>query len=400
MVSLAASERASSRLVSLGDHRLDYAGQTLWTFVTILACLTLAATGSIASTAATPILKRHLNVERGAAADHPRSERDQVVVDGWPLYRTARGQEAFNQAMATLQVTAGPRPEGPRFRGCANLACRLDLPSFSPTGWLPAGRLWLSPDEFILVVRSPRLPSNRSYRRHSRRSMRVFVLHEFHNATRNTDVYDTISSHRGSVFTPFYLSKPQRDANGHIFAVLVQVAPYDVVSRHASNFGNRGPGIEVAKNFGEPLSPIQAKAGIVIATIIKRAVPHIRVVHHRGVEGLSMLQAYRRHRNSSTHRVVRLPFVRASNNHLPFARARFSDLIYGPGQRTPRPAVAHAPFKPPAPRLVSTGWHRRVVGRTGARKFFPTGRTHRDPLGDLIRSLNAQRAASQIHFGK
>ena len=119
--------------------------------------------------------------------------------------------------------------------------------------------------------------------------MRVFVLHEFHNATRNTDVYDTISSHRGSVFTAFYLSKPQRDANDHIFAVLVQVAPYDVVSRHAANFGNRGPGIEVAKNFGEPLSPIQAKAGIVIATIIKRAVPHIRVVHHRGVEGLSLI---------------------------------------------------------------------------------------------------------------
>ena len=28
--------------------------------------------------------------------------------------------------------------------------------------------------------------------------MRYFVLHEFHNSTRNTDPFDTISSHSGS----------------------------------------------------------------------------------------------------------------------------------------------------------------------------------------------------------
>jgi hypothetical protein len=230
--------------------------------------------------------------------------------------------------------------------------------------------------------------------------MRVFVFLEFHNATRNTDVYDTISSHRGTVFTPFYLSKPQRDANGYTFATLVQVAPYDVVSRHAANFGNRGPGIEVAKNRGDPLAPIQAKAGIIIATIIKRAVPHIRVVHHRGVEGLLLRHAYRRHRATATDRVIRLPFVRASNDHLPFANARLGDLIHRPGQSRSSPRVAQLPLRPPAPRLVSTGWHRRVVDSTRVGEVLPVGRREHDPIGDLLRSLNAERTGSRRPFGQ
>jgi hypothetical protein len=398
MVTLAASERSSSRRLCSAKAGLGL--HITLMLVLITAGMTVAAPVSVASMVTTPILQRHLNAEREAAADRPRSEQDQVVVDGWPLYRTPRGQEAFNHAMATLQVTAGPAPAPTRFVGCANLACRLDLPRFGPDGWLPAGRLWLSPDEFIVIVRSPRLPSDRSYRRRSRRSMRFFVFHEFHNATRNTDVYDTISSHRGTVFTPFYLSKPQRDANGHIFATLVQVAPYDVVSRHAANFGNRGPGIEVAKNRGDALAPIQAKAGIVIASIVQRAVPHIRVVHHRGIEGLSLLHAYRRHRKVSTDKVVRLPFVRAWNNHLPLAKARLADLIDRPGQRPANPRVARLPLRPPAPRLVSTGWHRRVVDSIRVGEWLPQARRDHDPIGDLIRSLSAERAGSPIPYGR
>lgn len=400
MVSLAASERSSFRRLRSATAGLSHAGHITLMLVFITAGMLVAAPESRASTIATPILERHLNTEREAAADHPRSEQDQVVVDGWPLYRTTRGQEAFNQAMAILQVTAWPPPAQAHFLGCPNLACRLELPRFSPSGWLPAGRLWVSSDEFILIVHSPRLPHHRSYRRRSRRSMRVFVFHEFHNATRNTDVYDTISSHRGTVFTPFYLSKPQRDANGHLFATLVQVAPYDVVSRHAANFGNRGPGIEVAKNRGDPLAPIQAKAGIIIATIMKRAVPRIRVVHHRGVEGLLLLHAYRRHRKTSKDKVVRLPFVRAPTNHLPLARARLADLIHRPGQRRSNPQVVEAPLKPPAPRLVATGWHRRVVDRIGVGELLPVGRRDHDPIGDLIRSLDAARAGAPIPFGR
>ena len=398
MVSLAISERNSSRRLRSTTAGLRDAVHITLMLVLITGGMTIAAPGSSASTVATPILHRHLNAEREAAADRPRSEQDQAVVDGWPLYRTPRGQETFNQAMATLQVTAGPAPAPTRFVGCANLACRLDLPRFDPDGWLPAGRLWVSPDEFIVIVRSPRLASHRSYRRRSRRSMRVFVFHEFHNATRNTDVYDTISSHRGTVFTPFYLSKPQRDANGRTFATLVQVAPYDAVSRHAANFGNRGPGIEVAKNYGDPLAPIQAKAGIIIATIIQQAVPHIRVVHHRGIEGLLLLHAYRRHRKESTGRVVRLPFVRAPNNHLPFARARLADLIHRPGQRRANPRVAEVPLRPPAPRLVSTGWHRRVVDSIAVGELLPPARRDHDPIGDLIRSLTVERAGSPLPY--
>ena len=188
MVSLTASDRSSSRRVRFATADLGYAGDTALRLVIIATALMVAAPGSMASTVATPILERHLNAEREAAADRPRSEQDQAVVDGWPLYRTPRGQEAFNQAMATLQVTAGPPPAQSRFVGCATLACRLDLPRFDPDGWLPAGRLWVSPDEFIVIVRSPRLPRPRSSRRRSRRSRRVFVFHDFHNATRTTVV--------------------------------------------------------------------------------------------------------------------------------------------------------------------------------------------------------------------
>ena len=197
-----------------------------------LAVIVLMApgSGSAAPTHDVPILKRHVDRERSGATQRPRSEQDQAVVAGWPLYRTARGQEAFNQTMATLQATAGPAPTADRFKGCARLRCKWHLPDIGRDGWLPSGRLWLNANEYMLLVRSPR-DGQSNYKRRSRRHMRVFVFHEFHNATRNTDVYDTISSHRGRVFTPFYLSKPRQDADGKHFVVLVQVAPYDVGER-------------------------------------------------------------------------------------------------------------------------------------------------------------------------
>src|SRR5262245_2833610 len=45
-----------------------------------------------------PIKSRNLDVLREEATQLPRGEEDQAVVDGWPLYRTRRGQEAFNDA--------------------------------------------------------------------------------------------------------------------------------------------------------------------------------------------------------------------------------------------------------------------------------------------------------------
>ena len=327
-----------------------------------VVALMAPSSGSAAPTASphdVPILKRHVDRERSGATQRPRSEQDQAVVAGWPLYRTERGQEAFNQTMATLQATVGPAPTADHFEGCARLRCQLRLPAMTRDGWLPSGRLWLSPNEYILIVRSPR-GGYPNYKRRSPGHMRVFVFHEFHNSTRNTDVYDTISAHRGRVFTPFYLSKPRQDADGKHFVVLVQVAPYDVVSRHAANHGNRGPGIEVAKNPDEALSPLQAKAGVVTAAFMKQAVPKIRVVRHRGAEGLGLLRAYLTYRKSRKNRRVRLPFIEAKRVELSSAKAHLHELIRD-RRNAPRPGQGvQKVLEPPKPILISSGTFRQA----------------------------------------
>jgi hypothetical protein len=320
-----------------------------------VVALMAPSSGSAAPTASphdVPILKRHVDRERSGATQRPRSEQDQAVVAGWPLYRTERGQEAFNQTMATLQATAGPAPTADHFEGCARLRCQLRLPAMTRDGWLPSGRLWLSANDYMLIVRSPRGDSS-NYKRRARRHMRVFVFHEFHNATRNTDVYDTISSHSGRVFTPFYLSKPRQDGDGKQFVVLVQVAPYDVVSRHAANHGNLGPGIEVAKNRDEVLAPLQAKAGVITAEFMKQAVPRIRVVRHRGAEGLGLLQAYLDFRKSRNNQRVQLPFTKAKLVKISSAQAHLSQLV-GDDRKPPRPVqLIQRDLTPPSPILVS-----------------------------------------------
>jgi hypothetical protein len=291
-----------------------------------------------------PIKTRNVGVLREGAAEQPRSEDDQVLVDGWPLYRTERGQEAFNDAMATLKATEGPAPAPAAFKGCAGLNCNLSLPPLSREGWIPPGRIWLSPSEYVLIVHSPRLAYGQSYRRRSHRDMQYFVFHEFHNGTRNTDAYDTISSHSGSVFVPFYMSKQAVDARGRRFVVVVQVAPHDVESIHASNMDSAGPGVEVAKNWSDALEPLQGLAGILVATIVKAAAPHLEVVNHRGSEGQPMLSAYERRLAALKARPgspsVALPFVPAPVQRVAMAAARLDDLIARRRASAPIPIAA------------------------------------------------------------
>ena len=45
------------------------------------------------------------------------------------------------------------------------------------------------------------------------------------------------------------MSKQWTDARGRRFVIVVQVAPHDVVSFHATDKGSAGPGMEVAKNY-------------------------------------------------------------------------------------------------------------------------------------------------------
>jgi len=299
--------------------------------------------------AGAPIKSRNMDVSRAPAADAPRSEGDQKLYDGWPLYRSDRGQTAFNDAMATLAATDGEAPSPAAFKGCENLDCPLSLPKPDADGWLPQGRLWVAPDQYVLLVRSPRLAEGRSYRRRSRSDMRIFVYHEFHNSTRNTDTYDTISSHSGSVYVPLYLSKSGTDAKGRRYVVVVQVAPYDVVSRHASNMGSRGPGIEVAKNYTDELEPLQGIAGVLVASMVKQVAPQLRVVNHRGIEGKPMLKLYEERvarlseRDGEAPR--KLPFQTASAERLSVASVDLGDLIRRPGV-SPSIAVADRGFMP------------------------------------------------------
>ena len=300
---------------------------------------------------------RNIDVSRAEAAQLPRSEGDQLLVDGWPLYRTERGQQAFNDSMATLRATDGAAPVPGAFRGCAHLECNLVLPSVSSGGWIPPGRIWVSPTEYVLVVHSPRLHEGQPYRRRDSRQMRYFVFHEFHNSTRNTDPFDTISSHSGSVFVPLYMSKEWADARGRRFVIVVQVAPYDVVSFHATDWGSAGPGMEVAKNMTEELEPLQGLAGIVVATILKTAAPQLEIVNHGGNEGLPMLRQYERwlstRKAQAPAPAVVLPFLGARSERVAAAGGRLEDLIVRRGA-SPLIPIADRGVVPPRTALSAS----------------------------------------------
>jgi hypothetical protein len=313
---------------------------------------------------ATPITDRNVELTRELATQHPKKEADQAIVDGWPLYRTERGQEAFNHAMATLKATEGASPPPGAFKGCSNLFCHLRLPRLRSNGWIPAGRIWVSPKQYVLIVHSSRHGDGRPFRRRSRRSMKYFVFHEFHNSTRNTDLYDTISAHNRSVFVPFYMGKQGLDAKGRAYVVVVQVAPHNVVSRHAVNYGSAGPGIEVAKNYTDRLARLQAKAGILIASIVIAAEPHLKAVRHRGSEGRPMLRAFKRRRlmlrSKRRFRSVALPFIPAAPRQVARATGALSELVARKslvsGNLT---SVRSVPS-------VANRWHSKVVGKARA----------------------------------
>ena len=261
--------------------------------------------------------------------------------------------------------TAAPAPRA--FGGCVALECNLSLPSIGAEGWIPTGRIWVSPTEYVLIVHSPRLGEGETYRRRSRRDMRYFVFHEFLNSTHNTDPYDTISAHSGTVFVPLYMSKQWTDARRRRFVIVVQVAPYDVVSLHATDKGSAGPGMEVAKNTSDELQPLQALAGILIATIAKAACPQLAVVHHKGVEGLPMLNAYQRRlailRQQPGALTVALPFMPARLEHVATASAKLEDLIV-PRDGSATIPIAQRGLLPPRDTIVSATEPMRATSPT------------------------------------
>jgi hypothetical protein len=130
------------------------------------------------------------------------------------------------------------------------------------------------------------------------------------------------------------------------------------VSVHATNYGSAGPGVEVAKNMTDDLQPLQARAGIVLAHIVKRASPNLRVVNHRGREGASMLRGYEHwveaRREDRNQRSVALPFQPASASRVAAVRGELADLIFTPG-RSRRLAIAERAFVPPRAALEEGG---------------------------------------------
>jgi hypothetical protein len=314
-----------------------------WLALVLFGCLAGLDLAKAQVTADTMTL-RHLGLSRERAANQPRREDDQAIVNGWPMYRTERGQTAFNTAMATLAATDVEAPAAATFKGCDGLLCQLALPAIDTDGWMAPGRLWTSPSSYVLVVRSPR---QRDFRRRSVMNMRYFVMHEFHNSSRNTDVFDTVSSHSGSVFVPLYLSKTQQDARGRSFVMLVQVAPIDVVSVHASNMGSEGPGVEIALNSGDTLEPLQGLGAMLAAKMAKAFQPRLSVVNHRGEEGRSALRTYEAHARAATSAGARfaVPFSPAAAQKIATVTGRFETLVARRGGSVPI-AVAKRSFVP------------------------------------------------------
>jgi hypothetical protein len=311
--------------------------------IALVQCF-FGSTPVAAQVTADTLTSRHLNSSRERAASQPRREEDQALVNGWPLYRTERGQTVFNVAMATLAATDVEAPSPSLFKACDGLMCNLTLPAIDSDGWMMPGRLWTSPSTYVLVVRSPR---QRDFRRRSIMNMRYFVMHEFHNSSRNTDVFDTISSHSGAVFVPLYLSKTLQDARGRSFVILVQVAPIDVVSVHASNLGSEGPGVEIALNSGDTLEPLQGLGAMLAVKMAKSFVPRLAVVNHRGEEGRSALRTYDAHARVAAAAGSRfvVPFTPAAAQRVAMATGRLDTLMIRRGASAPL-AVAKRAFVP------------------------------------------------------
>ena len=151
-------QRLHSHLAAAANAMLRAAGVAL-TLAGPLAAMTMPTQSAAQALGpdASPIKNRHIGASRAAATLLPRSEADQALVDNWPMYRTERGQTAFNDAMATLKATEGPVPSAQAFKGCAGLECNVTLPAIGADGWLQPGRIWVSPAEYVLIAHSPRL---------------------------------------------------------------------------------------------------------------------------------------------------------------------------------------------------------------------------------------------------
>ena len=137
---------------------------------------------------------------------------------------------------------------------------------------------------------------------------------------------------------------------GRRFVIVVQVAPHDVVSFHATDKGSAGPGMEVAKNMTDALEPLQGLAGIVVAAIVKTAAPQLEVVNHGGTEGLPMLTEYQRRLQTLRARpgapIVIPPFVPARAQRVATATGKLEDLIVRRGA-SPLIPVAKRGIVPP-----------------------------------------------------
>jgi hypothetical protein len=91
-------------------------------------------------------------------------------------------------------------------------------------------------------------------------------------------------------------------------------------------------------------------AGILVATIVKAAAPHLEVVNHHADEGLAMLDAHQKRlanlRSGPSTPSVRLPFVPAVARRVAAAAGRLEELILRRGA-SPIPTAERGPLTAP-----------------------------------------------------
>lgn len=165
--------------------------------------------------------------------------------------------------------------------------------TFDKDGWLPEGELVPG----VRIVREEW--AGRPHKGRLRDDNSIFVFHEtqvigskgepIDDARRIIDSWKSATGGRRGVYTPLMVSKTQIDREGKPYVEVIQIAPIQEYSAHASRLGNQnGSGVEVAMQQGDIPEPMQVKAAAAIADAVKGWKPDIRFVNHQDPEGLAM----------------------------------------------------------------------------------------------------------------
>ena len=216
----------------------------------------------------------------------------------------------------------------------------------------------------MLIVHSPRLRDGASYRRRSQRDMRYFVLRVPQQHAQHRPLRHHLRPQRQR-FVPLYMASSRRRPRPPLRHRRAG-RPLRRRQPACHDKGSAGAGVEVAKDTSDELQPLQALGRASCHHHRQGRSPQLAVVHHRGVEGLPMLNALQRRlailREQPEDPRRPLPFMPAHPERVARANASLHDLITSPRRlgRNPRRQCA---FLPPRGTIVSaTGPMRATSG--------------------------------------